>query len=174
MRVRPKVDSSSTEAAGTLSRLVPSRHSLKSIGLGTAIALAFCLQAASTSAAEPVLDYGFFKSRVEPVFLKKRPNHARCYACHVESNTAFRLERIAAGQKFWSEEQSRRNFETVSKSVVPGKPAESFILLRPLAPEAGGMPFHSGGRQFASKNDPDWKTLAQWVNGQKAPERKSQ
>jgi hypothetical protein len=22
---------------------------------------------------------------------------------------------------------------------------------------------HSGGRQFATKNDPDWKTLAQWV-----------
>ena len=33
------------------------------------------------------------------------------------------------------------------------------------SPEAGGNTFHSGGRQFASKNDPDWKTLAQWVTG---------
>jgi hypothetical protein len=32
-----------------------------------------------------------------------------------------------------------------------------------LAPEAGGDLFHSGGRQFASKDDPDWKTLAQFA-----------
>ena len=34
------------------------------------------------------------------------------------------------------------------------------ILTHPLAPEAGGDAFHSGGRQFASKNDPDWKLIA--------------
>ena len=28
---------------------------------------------------------------------------------------------------------------------------------------------YSGGRQFESKNDPDWKVLAEWVNGKKAP-----
>jgi hypothetical protein len=38
-------------------------------------------------------------------------------------------------------------------------------LLHPLAPEAGGDAFHSGGRQFASKNDPNWKTIAQWAQG---------
>jgi hypothetical protein len=27
--------------------------------------------------------------------------------------------------------------------------------------------FHSGGRQFASKDDPDWKAIAQWVSGAK-------
>jgi hypothetical protein len=37
----------------------------------------------------------------------------------------------------------------------------------PLAPEAGGNAFHNGGRQFESKDDPDWKTLEQWANGQK-------
>jgi hypothetical protein len=39
--------------------------------------------------------------------------------------------------------------------------------LRPLAPEAGGNPYHSGGRQFSSKNDPDWKTVAEWASGKK-------
>ena len=38
--------------------------------------------------------------------------------------------------------------------------ANSRLLLQPLAPEAGGNTFHSGGRQFANKNDPDWKTLS--------------
>jgi hypothetical protein len=50
--------------------------------------------------------------------------------------------------------------------VVPGNFAASRLLFMPLAPEAGGAAFHNGGRQFASKDDPDWKTLAQWANGQ--------
>jgi hypothetical protein len=115
---------------------------------------------------KPALDYEFFKMRVEPVFLKKRSGHTRCYVCHGEgSNNAFRLEKLPAAEKFWNEEQSRRNFTTVSALVNPGDPATSRLLMQPLAPEAGGNVFHSGGRQFASKNDPDYKVLIQWVNG---------
>jgi len=120
-----------------------------------------------TSRAGPVLDYEFFKGRVEPIFLKKRAGHTRCYVCHSQSNNAFRLEKLSPGSSFWTEDQSRRNFENVSSLVNPGDPATSLLLLQPLAPERGGNPFHSGGRQFASKNDPDWKTLARWVSGAK-------
>src|SRR5271166_3885928 len=117
--------------------------------------------------AAPVLDYDFFKARVEPIFLEKRAGHTRCYVCHAESNNGFRLERLAPGAAFWSEEQSRRNFEMAARLVNPGDPSGSRLLLHPLAPEGGGNVFHSGGRQFASKNDPGWKTLADWVNGRK-------
>ena len=117
--------------------------------------------------AAPSLDYQFFTQRVEPVFLKKRAGHTRCYVCHSESNNAFRLEKLAPGASSWSEEQSRRNFENASTLVNPGDPATSRLLLQPLAPEGGGNAFHSGGRQFASKSDPDWKILAQWVDGAK-------
>jgi hypothetical protein len=113
----------------------------------------------------PKLDYEFFKDRVEPVFLTKRPDHARCYVCHVESNNAFHLERLSPDAPVWTEEQSRRNFEVVSMLVNPGDPDTSRLLLHPLAPEGGGDVFHSGGRQFASKRDPAWRTLAAWVNG---------
>ena len=42
--------------------------------------------AAGQQQAAPSPDFEFFKSRVEPIFLKKRPSHARCYICHeVES-----------------------------------------------------------------------------------------
>jgi hypothetical protein len=41
------------------------------------------------------------------------------------------------------------------------------LLLHPLAPQAGGDPFHSGGRQFASRKDKDWQILAQFAKGQK-------
>src|SRR6266568_4628410 len=65
--------------------------------------------------------------------------------------------------------QSRRNFETVSKLVVPGAPLSSLFLLMPLVPEAGGMAdTHQGGRQFASQDDSDWKNMEAWVRGQKA------
>jgi hypothetical protein len=114
-------------------------------------------------AAAQALDFETFKTRVEPIFLEKRPGHARCYACHVHANTAFRLEKLATGRTSWSEEQSRRNFETAQRLVVPGNPEASHLLLHPLAPEAGGEPFHSGGRQFKSKDDPDWQALADWV-----------
>ena len=119
----------------------------------------------SNAQTAPQLDYEFFKARVEPVFLTKRPDHARCYVCHVESNNAFHLERLAPGVGAWTEEQSRRNFETVSQLVNPGDAATSRLLLHPLAPEGGGDVFHSGGRQFPTKRDPAWHTLAAWVNG---------
>ena len=117
-------------------------------------------------AAAPALDFETFRSRVEPVFLQKRDGHTRCYVCHVESNNNFRLEKLPAGSSAWTEEQSRKNFEMVSKLVNPGDAATSRLLLHPLAPEDGGDVYHSGGRQFADKNDPAWKTLAQWVNGE--------
>lgn len=139
-----------------------------SVRLGMAIAVAVALQAASAATAQESLDYELFKSRVEPIFLKKRDGHARCYVCHADrSSNAFRLEKLSPGSASWTEEQSRRNFQTVSSLVVPSDPLSSRLLLMPLAPEEGGNSFHSGGRQFSSKNDPDWKTLAQWASGQK-------
>jgi hypothetical protein len=120
-----------------------------------------------TLRAAPALDYEFFKARVQPIFLQKRDGHTRCYVCHAESNNAFRLERLSPGASTWSEQQSRKNFEMASILVNPGDPATSRLLQQPLAPEAGGNVFHSGGRQFVSKDDPSWKILADWVNGQK-------
>jgi hypothetical protein len=135
------------------------------------VAAACVLVAASapqlSSRAAPTLDYDFFKTRVQAVFLEKRPTHTRCYVCHAESNNGFRLERLSPGATAWSEEQSRKNFEMASKLVNPGDPDHSHLLMQPLAPEGGGNVFHSGGRQFASKDDPGWKILADWVNGKK-------
>jgi len=134
---------------------------------GAIIAVALVLQGVAAGAAEVALDYDFYRSRVEPIFLKKRLGHGRCYVCHADSNNAFRLQKLSPGSSAWSEEQSQRNFQRIVALVVAGDPDQSKLLLQPLAPEAGGLAFHSGGRQFASKNDPDWKILAQWVSGQK-------
>ena len=124
-------------------------------------------------AQTPQLDYEFFKTRVEPIFLKKRSaDHARCYVCHQVGHHGggpLSLEMLSPGMSFWTEEQSRHNFEVVSRLVVPGDPSSSLFLRMPLAPEAGGLAdTHQGGRQFASEDDPDWKNMKAWVLGQKA------
>jgi len=109
------------------------------------------------------LDFALFKTSVQPIFLKERPGHARCYGCHTAANRVFHLMALSPGLTEWTEEQSRQNFQSASQLVVPGKPQSSRLLVHPLAPEAGGDAFHSGGRQFASQEDPDWIALAQWV-----------
>jgi DNA-binding beta-propeller fold protein YncE len=120
----------------------------------------------SSQPAKP--SYDFFKSKIEPIFLKQRAGHARCYGCHTLGNRVFRLEKLSPGATSWSDEQSQRNYQSVLKLVIPGDALSSKLLLHPLAPEAGGDAFHSGGRQFASQDDPDWRTLAEWVRGGKA------
>src|ERR1700719_2351013 len=70
----------------------------------------------------PALDYEYFKSRVEPVFLTKRPDHARCYVCHVESNNAFHLERLAAGAQRLAEGKITRHLEMSSILGHPSAP----------------------------------------------------
>jgi YVTN family beta-propeller protein len=109
------------------------------------------------------LDFNVFKTKIQPIFLKERPEHARCYGCHSEYNRAFHLEKLGAGAVDWTDDQSAQNFKNVLSLVVPGDPVSSRLLMHPLAPESGGDPFHSGGRQFQSQNDPDWLVLAKWV-----------
>ena len=116
---------------------------------------------------KPTLDFEFYRIRVEPIFLTKKDGHTRCVICHSESNNHFRLEKLSPGAKSWTEEQSRKNFEMIAKLVNPGDPSTSMLTMHPLAPEGGGDAYHSGGRQYMSQDDPDWKILAQFVNGKK-------
>jgi YVTN family beta-propeller protein len=108
------------------------------------------------------LDFEFFKTRVQPVFLAKRAGHARCVSCHVGA-TPMRLEPLTPGAATWNDEQSRKNFDAVQR-VAAGS-ARSKLLLHPLAQSAGGDFYHNGGKHFASQSDPEWLTLKAWVTG---------
>jgi len=121
-------------------------------------------EAASSASSPPVLDYTFFKEKVQPIFLKKRPGHARCVVCH--DHRVPPLQPLAPGAATWNEEQSRQNFEMWKLFVVPGEPLQSKMLLHPLAKSAGGDSFHAGGKHWKSQSDPEWQTLAAWVRGQ--------
>jgi hypothetical protein len=125
--------------------------------------IAMCAVALLGVAAAQSLDFEVYRTKVEPIFLKKRPGHARCVVCHEANNSAFKLQELEEGSTSWTVEQSRKNFESVTKLVTPGNPVTSRLLIHPLAPDAGGDKFHGGGRQFASQQDPDWVAIAEWI-----------
>lgn len=125
--------------------------------------MAACMLAAPVVMAQS-LDFETYRTKVEPIFLKKRPTHARCIVCHEGNRTAFRLEALAEGQTSFTPEQSKKNYDNITRLVINKQnPEQSALLRHPLAEAAGGDDFHSGGRQFATKDDPDWKILADWV-----------
>ncbi len=129
------------------------------------LVLAFASGAsAQTPGSAPALDFEFFKTRVQPIFLAERPGHARCIACH-GSGTPLRLQPPAAGRLTWTDEESRKNFDVVRRVVVPGS-AKSRLLLHPLAESAGGDFYHNGGKHWSSQNDAEWLTLKAWVMGE--------
>jgi len=122
----------------------------------------FFLLAAQAVAPASTLDFETFKTKVQPLLLEKRPGHARCSTCHSRS-TAFRLQPLPPGRSAYTDEETRKNFDMAAKFVVPGVPSKSRLLTMPLAHEAGGTEFHPGGKHWESQNDPEWKTLSEWV-----------
>jgi hypothetical protein len=121
-------------------------------------------QSASSSTASTSLNYDFFKAKVEPIFLAKRPGHTRCVVCHTINNAPLHLVPLSPGSTTWNDQQSRQNFELVQRVAAPGL-LESPLLRHPLAEEAGGDRHHGGGQQFASQQDPVWLTLKAFVLG---------
>jgi hypothetical protein len=117
-------------------------------------------QAAPSSPGSASLDFEYFRTKVQPIFLAKRPGHARCVACH-SSGTPLRLQPLAKGSTTWTDEESRKNFDAVTR-VAAGS-LRSPLLRHPLAEQAGGDFFHSGGKHWESQNDPEWQTLKAWV-----------
>jgi hypothetical protein len=138
--------------------------------VATAAVSALVLASATFASQAATLDYEYFKAKVQPIFLTKRAGHARCVMCHAEANNMLHLQKLPEGQSTWSEEDTRKNFDTVSKIInAVDDPMTAKILIHPLAPEAGGDAYHSGGRQFANKNDPLWKTIADFAKGATLP-----
>lgn len=122
------------------------------------------------SPAASALDFEFFRTKVQPIFLAKREGHTRCVSCH-SKGTPMVLQRLSPGATTWNEEQSRRNFQVVAARVVPYNINSSKLLLHPLLAEGGGTFYHSGGKHWNSFLDPEWQTLANWVCGRKPNEK---
>ena len=122
------------------------------------------------SPAASALDFEFFKTKIQPIFLAKRDGHTRCVSCH-SKGTPMRLQPLSPGATTWNEEQSQKNFQVVRPRVVPHNLSQSMLLMHPLLADGGGDFYHSGGKHWNSFLDPEWQTIANWVCGRKLNEK---
>ena len=128
------------------------------------------LQAQDSGApAASALDFEYYRTKVEPIFLARREGNTRCVSCH-STGTPMRLQELLPGATTWNEAQSRKNFEVVELRVVPRNLAQSRLLVHPLASEGGGTFYHSGGKHWTSFLNEEWQTIANWVCGRRPNE----
>ena len=136
---------------------------MRAAGLVLLIATVIVSQPGAQQPGQGTLDYETFKTRVQPILMAARKGNARCLSCHSRGGGNAYLEPLTPGASSYTEEQTRRNFERVMKLVVPGEPLKSILLMNPLAEEAGGSHWHGGGKHWQSQENPEWRTLAEWV-----------
>src|SRR3989442_221864 len=80
------------------------------------------------SPAPSALDFEFFRTKVQPIFLARRDGHTRCVSCH-SKGTPMRLQQLSPGTATWNEEQSRKNFQAVLPRVIPFNLSQSRLLV---------------------------------------------
>ena len=114
------------------------------------------------ASADPVVevDFEFFRSCVQPIFVNPIENAMPCTECH---SGVFAIPPPA--NAYWTEEQSRLAFEELVYLIDEGRPDSSRFLHKPLHPNAGGDLMHNGGRRWYSKDDPERQALASWIRG---------
>ncbi len=111
-------------------------------------------------------DVETYRNTVESVFMTDRGGttrgYAACVMCHTwQTSVRFSLE-TPESEIGWTSEQSRRNLDVVTQLVNTANPDRSRLLLKPLAPEAGGLP-HTGGTYWESTDDPEYGAFLQWI-----------
>ncbi|HYM11695.1 MAG TPA: hypothetical protein VEU62_13250 [Bryobacterales bacterium] len=118
-------------------------------------------------------DFNYFVQNVAPIFLRERSGGARCYNCHsLESNESKLHLQPLPPSGHWSEADLRKNYESVLRVIDRSDPLNSRLLRHPLAREAGGDRFHTGGKFWTSRDDPEWRAIKAWIEGAKAPAEK--
>ncbi len=128
----------------------------------SAVGGAFLCVGRAADAADPpspTPDFAFFTERIEPVVLTV------CAQCHAgKGHGQYALIVHAEGAPF-PEAERRKNYETILKLLVPGKPEQSKFLLKPLAVKDGGVLHEGGDRIF--KGTPTYRAWVDFIDGVK-------
>ena len=139
------------------------------VGLAAATTYTASGQTAATKPASDFptsADVESYRAAVEKVFTTDRggtmPGYAACVMCHTwQTSVRFSLE-TPSTDAGWTPEQSRRNFDVVTRLVNTADPEKSRLLLKPLTPEAGGIG-HTGGEYWKSRDDPEYLAILKWI-----------
>jgi hypothetical protein len=121
---------------------------------------------APAAAFPAAADIERYRGTVERVFTTDRggtvAGMAACVMCHTwQTQVRFTLE-TPATDAGWTVEQSRKNFDVVTRLINTAAPATSRLLLKPLDPSAGGMG-HTGGSFWKSRQDPEYLAILNWI-----------
>jgi hypothetical protein len=147
------------------------------------VALAFGLETVTSLSAEPgpaqapasaqtsgfpgAADIETYRNTVERLFLTDRGGTtagvAACVMCHTWQTRPMRFSlETPSTDAGWTVEQSRRNFDVVTKLVNTATPESSRLLLKPLATQAGGLS-HTGGTFWTSREQADYQAVLKWI-----------
>jgi hypothetical protein len=136
------------------------------VALGFGLAM-FASPSAQSAAFPSAADIENYRNTVEKFFLTERggttPGMAACVMCHTWQTRPMRFSlETPATDAGWTVDQSRKNFEIVTKLVNTKNPEDSRLLQKPLDRSQGGLP-HTGGTFFANKQNPDYQALLGWI-----------
>ncbi|MGH9674116.1 MAG: hypothetical protein ACRD44_13120, partial [Bryobacteraceae bacterium] len=125
-----------------------------------------------------LLDYFYFKDRVEPILLAKGADGYSCSNCHANHT----LLKLNEGDDFGitSLTESRANFNAAAAMVNVRDPENSLLLNKPVSPlddEGVGDSqalSHGGGPRWQGKqNSPEYQTILRWIRGARLESRAS-
>lgn len=140
------------------------------------LALAGCRADLTDPAPLPELDEAYFRCRVQPVLTRS----CGAFACHGDGRRFFRVfsrNRLRLGgteeqrNAFLRPDERAYNFDSARAMVDAADPAASLLLRKPLGTATGGR-YHGATLEgtsdvFANEDDPEYKVLSAWVNGEK-------
>jgi hypothetical protein len=139
------------------------------------ILAAFIATGIATFTAQPRAQAGFpaaadietYRNTVERIFMTDRGGTvggmAACVMCHTWQTRPMRFSlETPATDAGWTVEQSRKNFDIVTKLVNTQTPEASRLLQKPLSPQSGGMS-HTGGSFWPSREHPEYQALLKWI-----------
>lgn len=131
-----------------------------------ALAISDSATGTSTQAFPAAKDIETYRDVVEKIFLTDRggttPGSAACVMCHTwQTSVRFTLQ-TPSTDAGWTIDQSRHNFDVVTKLVNTADPESSRLLRKPLTPEAGGVG-HTGGTYWRSRSDAEYVAILSWI-----------
>ena len=116
-----------------------------------------------------LLDYEFFKERVQPVFFQVGPDGKACVECHHNHGI---LKLAAPEEGRFVEELSRANYRSALKVVDLQQPERSLILAKPVSTSAtegvvdSDSVSHGGAvRWLAKEESSQYHAILEWING---------
>ena len=121
-----------------------------------------------------LLDYEFFKERVQPVFFQVGPDGKACVECHHNHGI---LKLTAPEEQPLVEELSRANYRSALKVVDLQQPERSLILAKPVSTSAtegivdSASVSHGGAVRWPAREESSqYQAILAWINGGRTEE----